>query len=233
MKHNLTRRKFIQASTAVATAVYISPSIALAKDSQAQHNIDQYVPQYFSQEEWDFILAVTDQLIPEDELGGGAIAAGVPQFIDQQMLTEFGTGELFYMNAPYDLNAKLTLGYQEQYPPNKLYKKAIAEINKFSQEKYQKTFAKLDENTQISIIEDLEAGKIALAGITSSTAFFNLLWKNAQEGFFADPKYGGNKNMMGWKMVGFPGARADYMDFVDKPGEVYPYGPVNLAGKRG
>jgi len=45
--------------------------------------------------------------------------------------------------------------------------------------------------------------------------------------------YGGNKNMVGWKMVGFPGARGDYMDWVDQPNAKYPYGPVSISGDKG
>ena len=30
------------------------------------------------------------------------------------------------------------------------------------------------------------------------------------EGFFADPYYGGNRDMAGWKMIGYPGLPADY-----------------------
>ncbi|MEJ0068963.1 MAG: gluconate 2-dehydrogenase subunit 3 family protein [Pseudomonadota bacterium] len=37
------------------------------------------------------------------------------------------------------------------------------------------------------------------------------------EGFFADPIYGGNRDMVGWKMIGFPGARYDYGDWVEAP----------------
>ena len=32
------------------------------------------------------------------------------------------------------------------------------------------------------------------------------------EGFFADPMYGGNRNMAAWKMVGYPGLPATYRD---------------------
>ena len=32
------------------------------------------------------------------------------------------------------------------------------------------------------------------------------------EGYFADPIYGGNRDMAGWKLVGFPGVRYDYRD---------------------
>ena len=45
------------------------------------------------------------------------------------------------------------------------------------------------------------------------------------EGFFADPLYGGNKDMAAWKMVGFPGARYDYRDHIDKHNVPYPRGP--------
>jgi gluconate 2-dehydrogenase gamma chain len=53
------------------------------------------------------------------------------------------------------------------------------------------------------------------------------------EGFFADPLYGGNKNMAGWKMIGFPGARYDYRDHIDKHNVPYPKGPVSIYGMEG
>lgn len=232
MKHyDPTRRKFIQTAAVATSSVCLLPSMALADKTQSKG--EGYQPQYFTPEEWQFIVAITDQLIPEDELGGGAIAAGVPEFIDRQMMTEFGKGELFYMHPPYYIHSAPTLGYQEQYPPNELYRHAIAQIEQYISQQYQKKFHELPSETQIAVMEIMEAGKIPLEGISSSATFFNLLWKNTQEGFLSDPKYGGNKEMIGWKLVGFPGARADFMDFVDKPGEPYPYGPVDIAGKRG
>ena len=229
-KHDPSRRKFIQTSVATSS-ICLVPAIAFSKDNPDANA--PYQPQYFTQAEWAFINAITDQLIPEDELGGGAIAAGVPEFIDRQMLTDFGTGDLFYMHGPYHIDSLPTLGYQEQYPPNELYRQAIKQIEAYLNQQYQKNFADLDSATQIDVMQTMEAGKIPLEGISSSTFFFNLLWKNTQEGFLSDPQYGGNKNMIGWKLVGFPGARADFMDYVDKPGQVYPYGPVDIAGKRG
>jgi len=38
-------------------------------------------------------------------------------------------------------------------------------------------------------------------------AFFDLLLQTPIEGFFSDPIYGGNRDMIGWKLIGFPGAR--------------------------
>ena len=35
-------------------------------------------------------------------------------------------------------------------------------------------------------------------------------------GLLADPIYGGNRDMAAWKMIGFPGARYDYRDWVER-----------------
>jgi gluconate 2-dehydrogenase gamma chain len=54
---------------------------------------------------------------------------------------------------------------------------------------------------------------------------------NAMEGFFADPIYGGNRDMAGWKLIGFPGARYDYRDHVGKHNQPYPLPPVSILGR--
>ena len=60
----------------------------------------------------------------------------------------------------------------------------------------------------------LERGDFDLDGVPSDV-FFNFLWKHTQEGFFADPMYGGNKDKVAWKMLGFPGLPATYADKID------------------
>lgn len=56
--------------------------------------------------------------------------------------------------------------------------------------------------------------------------------ENAKEGYFADPLHGGNQTLASWKLIGFPGARADYQQVMDNPGKPYPLGPVSISGKR-
>jgi hypothetical protein len=41
-----------------------------------------------------------------------------------------------------------------------------------------------------------------------------LLLKNVMEAYFGDPMYGGNKDMAGWTMIGYPSVRADYLEWV-------------------
>jgi gluconate 2-dehydrogenase gamma chain len=39
--------------------------------------------------------------------------------------------------------------------------------------------------------------------------------------------------MAGWKMIGFPGARYDYRDWVSRHNERYPYPPVSIQSRAG
>jgi gluconate 2-dehydrogenase gamma chain len=57
--------------------------------------------------------------------------------------------------------------------------------------------------------------------------------QNTVEGFFSDPLYGGNKDMAGWKLIGFPGARYDYRPYVSRHGEKLDLEPVGIMGRSG
>ena len=54
----------------------------------------------------------------------------------------------------------------------------------------------------------LRDGKITFASGLPARTFFGPLYQNVMEGMFADPIYGGNKNKVGWRMIGFPGVVA-------------------------
>ncbi|MFD1910637.1 gluconate 2-dehydrogenase subunit 3 family protein [Halodurantibacterium flavum] len=62
--------------------------------------------------------------------------------------------------------------------------------------------------------------------------FFAMLIQNTKEGYFADPQYGGNHQMASWVYIGFPGARASFLEWVDKDNIPYPLGPVSISGER-
>ena len=62
----------------------------------------------------------------------------------------------------------------------------------------------------------------------SSKMFFDMLWRNTEEGFFADPIYGGNRGKVGWKLIGFPGVPSSkYKDHLDST-EPYRAEPVSI-----
>ena len=56
----------------------------------------------------------------------------------------------------------------------------------------------------------------------AGNVFFAQLLENVREGYFADPLYGGNRGMAAWKWIGFPGARADFTDWIDQAGQDIP-----------
>ena len=84
-----------------------------------------------------------------------------------------------------------------------------------------KAFAALSAIQQDQILNGLENGEIALQD-GSGKAFFEAILANTIEGFFADPIYGGNRDMAGWKLIGFPGARYDYRDHVSQAQSALP-----------
>lgn len=185
--------------------------------------------QYLTSSEARFVESAVSRLIPADELGVGAVEAGVPTFIDRQLAGEFGAGTRWYMQGPWS-KGEPTQGYQSRMTPAALYRAAIREIDAAVSNESGGTFAELPANDQDAWLHRLEDGKPDLP-TADAKLFFKMLWQNTQEGFWADPIYGGNRAMAGWRLIGFPGARYDHSEFVLKHGEPYPLPPVGLKGR--
>lgn len=235
------RRRFLRQVLAIVPAATVTTGTTLTQSAcssssasaAAASGSEEYHPNFFTDAEWTFLQAAVDRLIPADDHGPGALKAGVPEYIDRQMDTPFGHGKLWYMQGPFHPDAAPEMGYQLNLAPRDLYRHGIAACDGYCSKQYGgKTFATLDVQTQEAVLHDMEKGKLAFDTVPSKT-FFAALLGNTKEGFLADPLYGGNKDMVGWKMVGFPGARADFMDWIDQPGAKYPYGPVSIDGRRG
>ena len=59
-----------------------------------------YKPSYFNAEEWAFVSAAVDRLIPADASGPGGAEAGIPEFINRQLEMAYGHGAYAYMQGP-------------------------------------------------------------------------------------------------------------------------------------
>jgi gluconate 2-dehydrogenase gamma chain len=184
---------------------------------------------YFAPEEMDFVAAAAARLIPTDALGPGADKAGVPAFIDLQLAGPYGRAERWYMRGPWPGGVN-SQGYQLRYTPAQIYRRAIAGIDKHCRSQYQKPFARLEAGQQDAVLHALENGKVDLGDLPSKT-FFDLLWQNTQEGFLADPAYGGNRDFAGWKLIGFPGPRYNYVREIGQYGKPYQQPYVSLVGR--
>lgn len=221
-----TRRNFLKLSISAAPAMVVGTHQAAAADAAAA-----YVPVYFTALEWAFLRAAAARLIPADDLVPGAVEAGVPEFIDKQMATPWAEGRLWYMQGPFAPDAPATMGWQSKLVPREVYRLGIQDANGWTQQTYGALFADLSPDQQIEALQKIESGEASFAQVPAKT-FFSILLANVREGFFSDPRHGGNRNLVGWTLIGFPGARADFMDWVDRD-VAYPLPPVSIDGKRG
>jgi len=158
---------------------------------------------YLQEPEVRFLEAAVEHLIPTDDLGPGARDAGVVVYIDRQLAGSWGSHGRNYRMGPW-LEGTPQQGYQSRFTPQEVYRIAIREIDQHCRTTFDRPFAQLRPEAQVEMLKALEADKIALPSL-SSKFFFDLLWRNTDEGFFSDPLYGGNRDMVGWKLLGFPG----------------------------
>ncbi|MCK9687118.1 gluconate 2-dehydrogenase subunit 3 family protein [Scleromatobacter humisilvae] len=229
-KVSIGRRMFLLRAAAPVAGVAV-PGVLRPDAASAAEPRRDYTPSYFNAAEWAFVSAAVDRLIPADQSGPGGVATGVPEFIDRQMEMPYGHGAYAYMAGPFQTGLDPTLGYQLPHTPRDLYRKGIAASNEASRKMHGAPFDKLASARQDEFLGLLEGGRIA-GDDPPLAAFFAQLLENTREGFFADPMYGGNRGMAGWKLIGFPGARADFTDWIDQAGQRYPFGPVSINGER-
>ncbi len=230
------RRRFLKSITVLGAAA--TPAAVIAADKLSQHSIGarhtesgaarigSEVYHYLTPPEVAFVEAAISHLIPADELGPGAKEAGVAHFIDQQLTDAWGAHARNYRQGPWSEGTP-TQGYQSPLTPQEVYRTAIAETDRNCNARYGKTFAALEPTQQEEVLRALQAGEVALE-MVPARLFFNMLWGNTQEGFFADPMYGGNRDKVGWKLVGFPGVAAAYTDLVEKHNRPYHVVPVSI-----
>lgn len=185
---------------------------------------------FFNVDESAFIEAAVDTLIPSDATGPGARELGVATYIDRQMASGYGKGDRLYLDAPFGEGTP-EQGYQLPMTPSELIRAGIADIGAYAQEKYGSFFESLSAKDRAAIMTDLDSAKVELATVPTTT-FFGVLLQLTIEGYFADPMYGGNKGSAAWRMIGFPGADAMYMDkiepFRNKPYTTEPKGIQDL-----
>jgi gluconate 2-dehydrogenase gamma chain len=223
----LDRRRFLLGVVPAATLGTLGVS-ACSSDGPTP-TATAYAPTYFNSAEWGFIKAAVGRLIPSEGAGPGGLDAGVPEFIDRQMELPYGHGAYFYLKGPFLDDSPPTLGYQLRYNPREIYRIGIAAVNSSTQKSQGKDFFQLSTVDQDYFLAAMEKGEAAFATVPSTVLFAQLL-TNTREGYFSDPLYGGNRGMVAWKWIGFPGARADFTDWIDQAGRHYPYGAVSISG---
>ncbi|TAK20708.1 MAG: gluconate 2-dehydrogenase subunit 3 family protein [Chloroflexota bacterium] len=101
-----------------------------------------------------------------------------------------------------------------------LYRRGVADLDARARAAADCPFARAAPETQDAILAALEA---------EGSPFFAALLTHTREGMFADPIHGGNRDMVGWKLLGHPGVQMAYgpTDYV--PGARIERAPRGLA----
>jgi gluconate 2-dehydrogenase gamma chain len=229
----VTRRSFVTtvgaASVASATALLTGPADAAAAGAPVIAKIPSdaaSVYLFFNADEVLFIEAACERLIPADDLGPGALGAAVPNYLDKQLGGAWGAGERLYRSGPW-ASGTATQGYQLPFTPAELFRTSLRAIIR-DMDVRKTPFHQMSADNQDTYLKSLEAGAHDLDGVPSAV-FFDALLKMTVEGFFSDPVYGGNRGMVAWRMIGFPGAYADYFEAVDRRGAKFEREPMSLA----
>ena len=164
---------------------------------------------FFTEAEAAIIAAAASRIFPSDDAGPGAREAGVVIFIDRQLAGPWGRDAHRYTHEPFDDGLAAEFGYQGKANPREIYRQGLKGLAGFD------ALSPAQQDEKLKQIE--------------SSLFFALLRRNTIEGMFCDPIHGGNADMVGWQLIGFPGPRmSNFTDIDTHHGEAFRPKPVSL-----
>lgn len=76
-----------------------------------------------------------------------------------------------------------------------VYRQGLADLEAICRERFQKRFVELSEDEQDAMLRELEENR---------TEFFLLIRTHTMQGYYGDPRHGGNRDAVSWKMLGLP-----------------------------
>jgi gluconate 2-dehydrogenase gamma chain len=169
-----------------------------------------------------FIEALVNILCPADDLSPNGVDSGIAVYIDRQLAGPFGQGDRRYMLGPFK-SGKPELGLQLPLTPEQFCKAGIAAINATCIRLHGSSFDQLPASSAEAILKDIDAGRLSDERLPLASWFNELIYPLFTEGCFADPVYGGNRDAVFWKMLGYPGLPATHsLDMVRYRGKPYP-----------
>jgi gluconate 2-dehydrogenase gamma chain len=134
---------------------------------------------FFTFEEGQTVAAICERIIPADQ-DPGAMEAGVVNFIDLQLM------------GPYKRHRAT-------------YRQGIRGVEQTSLKMFGHRFTELGPEGQDEVLKELERVAAAEARKSPSSGnFFSLILSHTMQGFYGDPRHGGNRGRVSWKMLGLP-----------------------------
>lgn len=102
-----------------------------------------------------------------------------------------------------------------------LYQRGLRAVDRHARRNFGAAFAALGSEQQDSVLADFEASSVT--GFSKAEEFFETIRCHVLEGVFCEPQYGGNRDMIGWRLVNFPGQQFGYPDaYINKPVDLPP-----------
>jgi predicted TIM-barrel enzyme len=148
---------------------------------------------FFNEEEARIVEAISARLIPGNPSNPGAKEARAVIYIDRALAGFFNHLQTFYREGIADFDRA----------SRSRYGSAFLELNESQQDEFLRSVeGALEQQSVEGALRDGQAGRFS--------QFFAVVYQHTLEGTFGDPIYGGNRDAIGWKMVGFPGAQWSY-----------------------
>lgn len=175
---------------------------------------------FFTDHEWDTIEAATARIMPTDH-DPGAREARVIVFIDRYL------SGIDYIFAAADgsgflkLSGKFADAWRARMSDmQRTYREGVVALDDAAADLFGAQFVELDDDQQDRVLEKVSGapkpGPVTLGtsepvrtflqgSFDEGLGFFDALCLHTRQGFYCDPVYGGNKDRVGWKVIGFPG----------------------------
>ena len=171
----------VGAAGALVALTEVFPPGAGAAEAQTRRPAAREPLETLTQVEADTLEAVAARLIPTDASGAGATEARAAHYIDRAL-----GGAL--------------AGFRQAY------RAGLASIDAYARGSKRAPFSQLGVADQDAVLSDVERNT-APGFDGGSAAFFAMLLNHTMQGTFGDPYYGGNRNFVGWDLIGYPGVR--------------------------
>jgi gluconate 2-dehydrogenase gamma chain len=214
-----SRRRFIGGVAGIAGAISIVPAASITANAQAMPGTataasGSALPaayQSLGPAEAAFVEAMVNVMCPADSLTPSGVDCGLALFFDRQLAGGFGKGDHYYAHGPWSAG-KPELGIQSPLTPEQYFKAGLHAASDACKRERARAFEELSAEDANAFLLDIAAGKVSDARVPLGQWFNDLVYPLFTQACFADPMYGGNRDKVFWKMVGYPGLPATHAE---------------------
>jgi gluconate 2-dehydrogenase gamma chain len=229
MAQDEDRRRFLkQAAMLAGAAPLAGPALAGAASTPVAGEAAAPAPRQpdvyhsLAPDEAAFVEAMVNVMCPPDELTPGGVECGLAIGIDRLLAGAWGKGEGRYLRGPFK-QGKPQHGLQLPLTPEQFCKAGIAAARAACLRLNGKEFAELPPGTADAFLHQVQSGKLDDEHVPLGSWFDDVIYPLFVRACFADPMYGGNRDKVFWKMIGFPGLPAAHgLDMVRYRGKPFP-----------